>query len=175
MDYVYMVKCADNTYYTGWTTDPQNRIKTHNSGKGAKYTRPRLPVELIYLEQLPSKHAALSREIAIKKLTRREKDVLVTTYHHATHNHPPFTPICWISWQAIEPNDHTFYWNSEDAIASSSTTSSVLIDLFNYPLKIKKTTTKRKKAQPQSNSHPPQISVTSADILTIKSTKKENH
>ncbi len=77
-NYVYILRCADGTYYTGWTTDPQHRLKVHNSGKGAKYTRPRLPVEMVYLEECPSKSEALSRECEIKSLTRQEKEVLIT-------------------------------------------------------------------------------------------------
>jgi putative endonuclease len=75
--YVYILKCADGTYYTGWTTDPEKRVRVHNSGKGAKYTRARRPVELIYTEEYRSKTDALSREYAIKQLTRKEKEELV--------------------------------------------------------------------------------------------------
>ena len=72
-----MVKCADGTYYTGWTTDTQTRVKAHNEGKGAKYTRTRRPVKLVYVEELPDKGSALKREWAIKKLTRRQKELLL--------------------------------------------------------------------------------------------------
>ena len=75
--YVYILKCADGTYYTGWTTDPEKRIRVHNSGKGAKYTRARRPVELIYTEEYRNKTDALRREYAIKQLTRKEKEELV--------------------------------------------------------------------------------------------------
>jgi putative endonuclease len=71
--YCYIVKCADGTYYTGWTTDPERRVKTHNAGRGAKYTKMRLPVELIYVEEQPDKKSALKRELAIKKLGRQGK------------------------------------------------------------------------------------------------------
>ena len=73
MWYVYILRCADDTLYTGSTTDPERRVKTHNSGKGAKYTRSRLPVALVYQESLPDKSAALRREAAIKRLTRQQK------------------------------------------------------------------------------------------------------
>ncbi len=73
MNYVYMVKCADGTLYTGWTTDINKRIEAHNLKKGAKYTKSRTPVELYYLEECESKNRALKRERAIKKLTRKQK------------------------------------------------------------------------------------------------------
>ena len=75
--FVYILECADGTLYTGWTTDVEARVATHNSGKGAKYTRSRLPVRLAYYEELPDKSAALRRERAIKRLTRSEKEKLI--------------------------------------------------------------------------------------------------
>ncbi len=75
--YTYILECADGTYYTGYTDDPVKREKVHNSGKGAKYTRPRLPVKMIYTEEFETKSEALKREIAIKSLTRKEKEKLV--------------------------------------------------------------------------------------------------
>lgn len=75
--YVYILKCADGTFYTGWTTDPERRMKVHNSGKGAKYTRARRPVELIYYEEFDDKIEAQRREWAIKQLTRAEKEELI--------------------------------------------------------------------------------------------------
>ncbi len=75
--FCYMVECADGTYYTGWSTDPQKRLQAHNAGKGAKYTQTRRPVKLIYVEELPSKSSALKREYAIKQLTRKQKEQLV--------------------------------------------------------------------------------------------------
>ena len=75
--YVYILKCADNTFYTGYTTDPERRTKVHNSGKGAKYTRSRRPVELIYTEQFSDKREAQRREYAIKQMTRAEKENLL--------------------------------------------------------------------------------------------------
>ena len=75
--YVYILKCADDTLYTGWTTDVEKRLKAHNSGKGAKYTRARLPVELVYTEVFIDKIEAQKREYAIKQLTRSEKEALI--------------------------------------------------------------------------------------------------
>lgn len=75
--YVYILRCADGTFYTGYTTDPERRTRVHNSGKGAKYTRSRLPVELIYIEEFDDKSEAQSREYAIKQLSRAEKEKLV--------------------------------------------------------------------------------------------------
>ncbi len=75
--FVYIVECADGSLYTGWTTDVEERIKTHNSGSGAKYTRSRLPVKLVYFEEAENKSAALKREAAIKKLTRIQKQKLI--------------------------------------------------------------------------------------------------
>lgn len=75
--YVYILRCADGTFYTGWTTDPERRTKVHNSGKGAKYTRARRPVELIYYEEFDDKIEAQRREWAIKQLTRAEKEELI--------------------------------------------------------------------------------------------------
>ena len=75
--YVYILKCADETLYTGWTTDVKKRVETHNSGKGAKYTRARLPVELVYTEEFEDKIEAQKREYAIKQLTRAEKESLI--------------------------------------------------------------------------------------------------
>ncbi len=77
--YTYIVRCADGTYYTGWTTDIQQRLAAHNSGAGAKYTRSRLPVTLVYLECFETKTEAMKREAAIKKLTRTEKQKLIDT------------------------------------------------------------------------------------------------
>lgn len=76
-NYVYIVRCSDGTYYTGWTTDIENRIRAHNEGRGAKYTRARRPVKLVRLETYASKGEALSRERAIKKLTCGQKEALI--------------------------------------------------------------------------------------------------
>lgn len=80
--FVYMLRCGDNSLYTGYTDDVQRRLATHQSGKGAKYTRSRLPVALAYQEELPDKSAALRREAAIKKLTRGEKLRLIEEGSH---------------------------------------------------------------------------------------------
>lgn len=78
MNYTYMVKCADGTLYTGWTTSVEKRLKAHNEGKpGAKYTRAKRPVELVYYEGYATKEEAMSREYAIKQLTRKEKLALM--------------------------------------------------------------------------------------------------
>lgn len=78
-NYVYILKCSDGTFYTGWTTDIEARVKTHNSGSGAKYTRGRRPVSLIYYEELPDRSAALKREAAIKRLPRNKKLELIAS------------------------------------------------------------------------------------------------
>ena len=75
--FCYMVECADGTFYTGWSTNPEKREKVHNTGQGAKYTRTRRPVKLIYIEELPDKSSALKRERAIKKFSRKKKEKLV--------------------------------------------------------------------------------------------------
>ena len=75
--YVYILRCSDGTFYTGYTTDPERRARVHNSGKGAKYTRSRRPVELIYTEEYDDKTEAQRREYAIKQLTRAEKEQLI--------------------------------------------------------------------------------------------------
>lgn len=75
--YVYILKCSDGTFYTGYTTDPVRRTRVHNTGKGAKYTRSRRPVELIYTEEFNNKTDAQRREYAIKQLSRAEKEKLV--------------------------------------------------------------------------------------------------
>ena len=75
--YVYILRCADDTLYTGYTDDPERRLRVHNAGKGAKYTRSRLPVELVYRETLEDKSAALRRELEIKGLTREKKLALI--------------------------------------------------------------------------------------------------
>jgi putative endonuclease len=78
--YCYILECADGTYYTGWTTDPDRRLKQHNKGFGAKYTSMRLPVKLVYLEPQPNRTDAMKREIAIKKMRRVQKSELVEEY-----------------------------------------------------------------------------------------------
>lgn len=75
--YVYILSCGDDTLYTGSTNDPQRRLAAHQNGKGAKYTRCRLPVQMVYCEEVEDKSAALRREAAIKRLTRAEKLKLI--------------------------------------------------------------------------------------------------
>jgi putative endonuclease len=72
-----MIRCRDGSLYTGYTTDIEKRIEAHNEGKGAKYTRSRRPVELVYYEEYPTKEEAMSREWHIKRLTRKKKEELV--------------------------------------------------------------------------------------------------
>jgi putative endonuclease len=78
--FVYMLRCKDGSLYTGWTNDLEHRLAMHNSGRGAKYTRGRGPLELVYSEELPDKEAALRRECAIKKLRREQKLALLQTW-----------------------------------------------------------------------------------------------
>ena len=80
MNYTYILECKDGTYYTGWTNNLDKRLKDHNAGKGAKYTKARLPVTLIYHEEFQMKEEAMSREYAIKHMTRKEKSKLICEY-----------------------------------------------------------------------------------------------
>lgn len=73
MNYTYILKCSDNTLYCGWTKELDKRVKAHNDGKGAKYTRSRRPVSLAYYEMFETKEEAMKREAAIKKLSRKDK------------------------------------------------------------------------------------------------------
>ena len=75
--YVYILRCGDGTYYTGITTDVQKRLEAHRSGKGAKYTRGRGPLELVYSEVCEDHSHALKRECALKALKRQEKENLI--------------------------------------------------------------------------------------------------
>lgn len=77
MNYTYMLRCKDGTLYTGWTNDLKRRIKAHNSGKGAKYTKSRRPVKLVYCEEFPTREEAMKREWAIKRMGKKEKEMLV--------------------------------------------------------------------------------------------------
>lgn len=79
-NYTYILKCADGTYYTGWTTDLEQRLKAHNQGTGAKYTRAHRPVTLAYAELHATKSDAMKREAAIKKLSRKEKEALAASF-----------------------------------------------------------------------------------------------
>ena len=77
MNAVYILRCGDGTLYTGWTNDLDKRLKTHAAGKGAKYTRARLPVTLVYTEAFETEHEARSRECHIKRLSRGQKLSLI--------------------------------------------------------------------------------------------------
>lgn len=86
MNYTYILKCADGTYYTGWTVNLEKRVGLHNSGKGAKYTRSRRPVELVYYEMYEDRREAMRREYAIKQLTREKKQMLIRDGERAERN-----------------------------------------------------------------------------------------
>ena len=77
LNYTYILECKDGTYYTGWTNNLEKRLKDHNEGRGAKYTKARLPVSLIYYEEFQTKEEAMRREYAIKHMTRGEKENLI--------------------------------------------------------------------------------------------------
>lgn len=74
--YAYLLRCADGTFYAGYTTDPERRVAEHDAGEGAKYTRGRTPVELVHLEAFPSRSAAMSREYELKQLSHDAKAAL---------------------------------------------------------------------------------------------------
>lgn len=78
MNYTYILECRDGTYYTGWTNNLEKRLKDHNEGKGAKYTKARLPVQLRYYETYETKEEAMRREYAIKQLCKKAKEALWT-------------------------------------------------------------------------------------------------
>lgn len=77
MNYTYVVECTDGSLYTGWTNNLENRMKAHNCGKGAKYTRAKGPVELVYYEGFRTKQEAMRREYELKQLSRQEKQRLI--------------------------------------------------------------------------------------------------
>ena len=81
MNYTYIVRCKDDTLYCGWTNNLEKRMASHNAGTGAKYTRNRHPVELVYYEAFETKEEAMSREYAIKRLTRQEKLRLIENWN----------------------------------------------------------------------------------------------
>lgn len=84
--YVYIVKCKDGTYYTGYTNNLENRIKLHNKGDGAKYLRGKLPVELVYAKEYKYYKNALHAERRIKKLRKRDKELLIKNYERTNGN-----------------------------------------------------------------------------------------
>jgi putative endonuclease len=75
--FIYIVECADQTLYTGWTTNVERRLKAHNAGRGARYTRDHGPVRLVYTEEAPDRRAALKRELVIKRMSRAQKLKLI--------------------------------------------------------------------------------------------------
>jgi putative endonuclease len=77
MNYVYILECSDGTFYTGWTNNLEKRIVMHSKGTGAKYTKGRGPVKLMYHEEFQDKKDAMRREYEIKKLTRKQKEILI--------------------------------------------------------------------------------------------------
>lgn len=77
MNFTYILKCKDNTFYTGWTNNLEKRLLAHNLGKGAKYTKARRPVEIVYYESFETKEEAMKREYEIKQLTRKQKELLI--------------------------------------------------------------------------------------------------
>ena len=78
--YVYIVECADGSYYTGWTTDLKRRLAVHNAGRGSRYTRIRRPVKLVYSEEHPDRTSAQRRELAIKRWPRHRKRALIDSF-----------------------------------------------------------------------------------------------
>jgi putative endonuclease len=90
MFYCYILECADGTFYTGWTTDPQRRLNTHNRGAGARYTRARRPVVLVYVEKQADRGEAMRRELQIKKLDRNHKKALIENFRQGEGE--PCTP-----------------------------------------------------------------------------------
>ena len=77
MNYTYILRCGDNSLYTGWTNNLDKRLEMHKTGKGAKYTKARLPVELVYYETFDTKEDAMRREYAIKQMNKKEKEKLI--------------------------------------------------------------------------------------------------
>lgn len=78
MNYTYIVECSDGSLYTGWTNDLEKRLKAHNEGKGAKYTKSRRPVKLVHVEEFDTKEEAMKREYKIKHMPREEKKRLIS-------------------------------------------------------------------------------------------------
>jgi len=77
VNFVYILRCGDGSYYTGWTNNPARRLQAHQSGKGSRYTRSHLPVELVYLEECETKQQAMAREYAIKQLKKEDKRKMI--------------------------------------------------------------------------------------------------
>ena len=87
--YCYIVECADGTFYTGWTTDLEKRVTTHNAGRGSRYTRLRRPVKLVYFENLPDRSKAMRREAQIKRLSRPAKLKRISNFKSQMSNRSP--------------------------------------------------------------------------------------
>jgi Predicted endonuclease containing a URI domain len=79
MNYTYILRCKDGTLYTGWTNNLKKRINAHNLGKGAKYTKSRRPVKLVYCEEFSTREEAMKREYAIKRMKKKEKEKMVAS------------------------------------------------------------------------------------------------
>lgn len=82
--YCYMVECSNGSFYTGWTTNPERRLKAHNSGHGASYTKMHSPVSLVYVEKMESRHEAMIRETEIKKYSHAEKAAMSESWKKST-------------------------------------------------------------------------------------------
>ena len=96
--FCYILECADGTYYTGWSTDPERRAQQHNAGRGARYTRTRQPVKLVYVEEQADKVSALRWERQIKEMTRAKKEALISntkaTKDHEGRREKLCVPLC---------------------------------------------------------------------------------
>lgn len=92
MNYTYILQCSDNTYYTGWTNELEKRVKAHNEGKGAKYTKSRRPVRLVYYEEFETKEQAMKREYALKQLRRTQKERLIVGKKEQDHDQTKSCP-----------------------------------------------------------------------------------
>ncbi len=86
--YCYIIECGDGTLYTGWTTDPERRIKEHRAGRGARYTASRTPLRLVYVESQPDRSAAMRRELQIKRYSTKKKRSLIEGWHAPDPNDP---------------------------------------------------------------------------------------
>lgn len=89
MNYTYILRCGDDSLYTGWTNHLTKRVADHNAGRGAKYTKAHLPVELVYYEVFDTKEEAMKRECAIKKLSRPQKERLIASTSNLLRREAP--------------------------------------------------------------------------------------
>ena len=89
MNYTYILRCGDGSLYTGWTNHLTKRVADHNAGRGAKYTKAHLPVELVYYEVFDTKEEAMKRECAIKKLSRPQKERLIASTSNLLRREAP--------------------------------------------------------------------------------------